>query len=208
MRRATTLSVLTILLFLSASLCGRGYGPKRNFHYAVRKLLFKNIVWNNQKEGYGAEELITLDNCTIKNANDIQFKVGEKILLTNNTHIYPGNSVHFSYGGNFCFFSKKEKSEKNQTSVDNKNSLDGDFDTASLEDVKIYPNPNTGSFEIQSNFPFGKEDVQIFDILGNKLDFRIYDNSVHLLTPFNGIIFLHLHSRNKSIVKKLMINEK
>ena len=35
MRRATTLSVLTILLFLSASLCGRGYGPKRNFHYAV-----------------------------------------------------------------------------------------------------------------------------------------------------------------------------
>ncbi len=177
---------------------------------AEEELEFKNITWYNQEEGYGAEQLITLDNCLIKNGNDLQFKAGEKILLTNNTHIYPGNAVRFTYGGNFCFFGKKQKTVESQSSVFEKLGLenDCDIDTALLNDIRIYPNPNFGSFKIQSNFTLQKENIQIFDILGNKVSFRIFDKSIRLSHPFNGIIFLHLQVQDKIIAKKLVVNEK
>ncbi|NOX47744.1 MAG: T9SS type A sorting domain-containing protein [Chlorobi bacterium] len=74
-----------------------------------------------------------------------------------------------------------------------------------MEELKICPNPNTGSFEIQSNCPLQKEDVRIFDIFGNKLDFSFTNNKIHLQHINAGMLLVQINIRGKFVVKEIFV---
>ena len=80
-----------------------------------------------------------------------------------------------------------------------------------LQQVKIFPNPNRGTFTLESEV-IGPAEIKIFDSSGR----AFYEKNVHmglnplnidLPNPVNGVYFLHLKQQDQTIQRKLIVLE-
>jgi hypothetical protein len=168
--------------------------------------IFNGEVWNNTTDEYKAMDEIILDNCQIIEGNTLTFKAGSKVRLTNGTHIGAGNNVHISYGNGICDWSKKKEQDKSKDStLLINNSMEQPSIRFLNERIKLFPNPNNGSFIVQTKPPINIEHIQLFDVLGNRLEFRYFNKSIQLLNSFTGLLFVIIRVKDEIVIKKIMI---
>jgi PKD repeat protein len=77
----------------------------------------------------------------------------------------------------------------------------------------IYPNPGAGEFNISINRGGEKLEVKVFDVFGNMIEEKNYDNTgkglnadLDLRTSPSGIYFIRISNGQKEYVKKIIIN--
>ncbi|NOZ34376.1 MAG: T9SS type A sorting domain-containing protein, partial [Chlorobi bacterium] len=77
-------------------------------------------------------------------------------------------------------------------------------------DIKIYPNPSNGHFNIVLNNDFTKATVRITDISGKilseKSDLNKGLNTINLTNVSKGIYFIYINYDNNRIISKLIVN--
>jgi hypothetical protein len=74
-----------------------------------------------------------------------------------------------------------------------------------LNEVTIFPNPNSGEFYIQKNGTITKKDIFIIGTMGNSLNFSVEGNKVIIEPSYKGIILIRLTSETTSETFKLII---
>ncbi|MCC6722773.1 MAG: PKD domain-containing protein [Bacteroidia bacterium] len=76
--------------------------------------------------------------------------------------------------------------------------------------ISVYPNPTNGIFNISSSVFINKEQIEIYDILGKKINFEILSSSTPnmyyiKLNAKNGIYLVKLQYNNLSLIESIMV---
>jgi len=91
----------------------------------------------------------------------------------------------------------------NQAECDALSVAENSFETQ----INLYPNPVKESFTIINKSSFSIEQISIYNVLG-KLVYNTNENSTSIPTSslVNGVYFVKLKSKNKSITKKIIVS--
>jgi hypothetical protein len=76
------------------------------------------------------------------------------------------------------------------------------------EELKIYPNPTKGSFNIEGTNLVNSK-IKIYDILGNLIQQVDAENNLMEFNKTNlsaGVYFINIEKNNKTTVRKLAVN--
>ena len=92
----------------------------------------------------------------------------------------------------------------NQAECDALSVAENSFETQ----INLYPNPVKNSFTIINKSSFSIEQISIYNVLG-KLVYNTNENSTSIPTSslVNGVYFVKLKSKNKSITKKIIVSK-
>ena len=73
--------------------------------------------------------------------------------------------------------------------------------------ITLFPNPNTGSFTIQTNNMEAIEQVQVFNPLGQEV-YRVQhpnEQTITLPTGAKGSFFVRIITATESVIKKILV---
>jgi len=79
---------------------------------------------------------------------------------------------------------------------------DSNFETF---DTYLFPNPNNGSFTINSNLTLGKSNISIYNTLGQSIDFEYSNSKLVINTIQTGIYYLKVEMDGKYIFTKKIV---
>jgi len=159
-------------------------------------------TWNNVTEEFKAMDEIIIDNCEVVTGNNLTFKAGSKITLTSGTHIHAGNIVQIFYTNDICDWDDKEVFK--DSNAGDKNAKIGS-DTELANQIRIYPNPNNGTFMLDTKLSILKENIQIYDLMGRKLEFTYSNQSVNLIGTYTGVVILRLSVHDEIVIKRITL---
>jgi hypothetical protein len=163
---------------------------------------YSSEIWNNNTEMFKAMDEIIIDNCMVVSNNNLTFKAGSKITLTSGTHINSGNNVRIFYTNDICDWDKKGITK-------DFNDIDKIEDVESVSElaghIRIFPNPNSGSFNLDTALPIQKENIHLYDLMGREIAFAYSNQSIDLLSQYKGVLIVHINARGEIVIKRIVI---
>lgn len=165
-------------------------------------MTYSGETWNNVSEVFKAMDEIIIDNCEVVEGNKLTFKAGSKITLTSGTHINSGNNVRIFYTNDICDWDKKETIKDFN---DNDKIADIESVSKSAGHIRIFPNPNSGSFNLDTDLPIQKENIALYDLMGREIAFAYSNQSIDLLNPYKGVVIVHINVQGEVVFKRIVI---
>ena len=108
----------------------------------------------------------------------------------------------FRMGGSF-------KSMQNDSTNSDNNKLSGELKKDITDNIKVFPNPNDGTFVVLVENSSDAKEIYIIDNLGKRIDlrFEVTKENFYDKTNFkSGIYFIEVVFENKIIRRKIIIN--
>lgn len=85
------------------------------------------------------------------------------------------------------------------------------LNTSNESELEIYPNPISSTLFIKSNDHLNKEQIQIFSLVGKRVNFEIKNSGstaeLNLGSIENGIYFVKIDFGDQQVTKKIMVNK-
>jgi hypothetical protein len=192
--------------------------PFENSKVAPLYSLFDSILGDGDLLCYNAQLNITVagddGDVVIDNGANSDFIAGRSIVFLPGFHAQPGSYVHghITTNGDFCDGVITQSIVQAQPETKSESVYDEipPNNLAPETDIKVYPNPNKGSFTIKLiNFE-NKAFASVYSMVGS----IVYqsemekDNSVEIDLPFirKGIYFVRVTSGEEQFVKKIIVN--
>jgi hypothetical protein len=163
---------------------------------------FSGTTWNNLTEDFKAMDEIIIDNCKVESGNNLTFKAGSKITLTSGTCINTGNNVSIFYTNDICDWDNKEII-KDFSDIDKIADIESVSELAGK--IRIFPNPNSGSFNLDTDLPIQKENIHLYDLMGKEIEFAYSNQSIDLLSQYKGVLIVHINVRDEIVIKRIVI---
>lgn len=177
--------------------------------------LANSIVYYGTIACYNALNSITVSCCN----TDVIFKKGSvtTLISSGNISFLPGfyaesgsiMNAYITTDGSFCQISQVSDSDEyaqKSIALDYSGTDNNDYDESNFM-VKIYPNPNNGSFIVESNMP-GTNILTITSITGQNIflpqKFLQYIN-VELNNYYSGIYICKVQNRDTILIQKINI---
>lgn len=184
--------------------------------------LSMSTVGTRQYDGvYNGRNTITAQNVTIQSGTSVVFEAGNKVVLEPGFIAEAGSNFVAQIGEclSGCDNGFRTTEELHNEMIIGKREYEQewDLDEQNLTDVSlcsdnneiiIFPNPNQGKFELMlpKNFEESTK-VQVFNSLGILVFETLYSPSVkiNLDNPVNGVYIVSVISKNKTIIRKVVV---
>jgi hypothetical protein len=160
---------------------------------------------------------ITITNTTYNNGVVAKYYVGNKIFINPNTTINPGSSVLFAAKGVPEGTSREYSSPVSRTGEEShdKEEMITSLKSAAIEinpinaEIKLYPNPNPGIFQLETNFPLSDiANLKIINLLGATIyeTQNLSSNTIQLPNFASGLHFVVIILKDGSLLtQKTMV---
>ena len=159
---------------------------------------------------------ITFINDTISNNAIVNIHAQDAVYLKPGFHAYAGTNVHITVGGSL------QVSPQNSMLLNNEIILEDIFEEPNLLsftlnnttisnhnlNFNLYPNPNNGTFQLETNFPLSEIGTLT---ITNPLGVTIYkikelvSNTIQLQTSVTGLYFVIVTLKDGSVLTQKMV---
>lgn len=144
--------------------------------------------------------IITEDNYTVLQNQDITMTAGQSITLLPNTYIENGSNYLAKIEG--CLPVSQKLTSRKRSSQKISLSIDLDKDLSDVVKTIVYPNPVSDILNIKT-----KEKVQsasIFDMTGRKIEARVMDNAVDVSNLEKGTYIINIQTEKGTTSEKFI----
>ena len=201
-----------------------GFGPqpgeliRRNVIFAnclecIGPLNVTNHIITNYQSLYGCDTIV-FQNVTISNYPYVDVKAGKTVIIASDFHVAYGTQVRIRIDeqGNKASNSQFEDSKVTieEANLQSLASTNTDF-TNSNQMFNLYPNPNNGTFQLETNFHLSEiSNLKITDLLGVPIyeNQSLTSNTIQLHAAATGTFFLIMVLKNGMMVTRKMVIQK
>ena len=160
-------------------------------------------------------ETLNFQNVTITNNATVNILAEENVRLKSNFHATAGTNVHITIAS-YPFPSPPNpmlsNSDTFQEDADHQNFIENRTDFANnSHNFKLYPNPNNGTFQIETNFPISEiVKFKVVNLLGVSIyeNLNVISNTIQLQTPATGTVFVIMMLKNGTMLREKMVIQK
>jgi len=160
---------------------------------------------------------ITISNTTIQSGATVKFHAKDRIVINPDTYMRDGSHVLFEIdvcgiwnksGSNFYYSNETDGDLYNN--IEETALLQTDFTESNFRnaEIKLIPNPNSGTFQLETNFPLS--DITHLKIT-NMLGISVYEtqnlttNSIQLQNAANGLYFVVAMLKDGNLLAQKMM---
>ena len=155
-------------------------------------------------------ETLNIKDVEISNSATVVVTAGKEVIIKPGFHATAGTNVHISIvhpppllpPPSMLVTINNEDSDMFEETENN------DFNIGKKPEIKLYPNPNLGTFQIETNFPLS--DVANFKIVSS-LGTPVYEtqnlasNEIQLLNSGSGLYFVVIILKNGTVLTQKMM---
>jgi hypothetical protein len=143
--------------------------------------------------------IVTEDNYTISQNQNITMKAGNSITLLPNTHIMNGSTYLAKIEG--CEVIGEQSIERRYSQ---KIALSINLDEKKITEVKIFPNPTSDILNIKTSFKINN--VSVVDMVGRKINVKLENNKLDVKNLVAGTYLISIETDGGIFSQKFIKN--